>query len=279
MNVAGREGNAVVSICCITYNHGQFIAQALDSFLNQKTDFEYEILIHDDASTDDTQEIIKKYTAKYPDKIFPLLRKENVFSKGVRMINRYNFERAKGQYMAMCEGDDYWTDPYKLQKQVDFLEANPDFVMSFHAVEILRDKKINRSNYPIPKSDILEFNDILYKNYIATCSLMFKKECRPNPIPNWVGKCVMGDFPLFLLVGNQGKIKYFPEKMGVYRKHEKGITANPDQKKKGRESLLIMYKGLRRDLGRDRYLPLTLMILKMHLGKLKDFLGLNPSLK
>ena len=100
-----------VSICCITYNHAPYIRSALDGFLMQETDFAYEILIHDDASTDGTADIIREYTARYPDIIKPILREENQYSKGISNISIFNFPRARGEFIAMCEGDDYWTDP------------------------------------------------------------------------------------------------------------------------------------------------------------------------
>jgi len=122
-----------VSICCITYNHAPYIRSALDGFLMQETDFAYEILIHDDASTDGTADIIREYTARYPDIIKPILREENQYSKGISNISIFNFPRARGEFIAMCEGDDYWTDPHKLQKQVDYLRAHPDCALCFHS--------------------------------------------------------------------------------------------------------------------------------------------------
>src|SRR5690554_4624359 len=120
--------NPLVSISCITYNHAPYIRQCLEGFLMQQCDFEYEILIHDDASTDGTSDIIREYQKKYPEIIKPIIQKENQWSQGVRgMMARFNFPRAKGKYIALCEGDDYWTDPLKLQKQVDFLEKNPNY--------------------------------------------------------------------------------------------------------------------------------------------------------
>lgn len=133
----------LVSICCITYNHAPFIRKCLDGFLMQNTpscvpkDAKMsdwcEILIHDDCSTDGTTEIVKEYAAKYPDLIFPLYEVENQYSKGkAGKIDLYNYERANGKYIAYCEGDDYWTEPLKLQRQVDFLESHPDFSVTFH---------------------------------------------------------------------------------------------------------------------------------------------------
>lgn len=119
----------LVSICCITYNHAPFIRQTLDGMLMQEG-VDYEILIHDDCSTDGTTEIVKEYAAKYPDKIFPIYEEENQYSKGV-WVDGFNYKRARGKYIAYCEGDDYWTDPLKLQKQVDFMEANPEYSVCF----------------------------------------------------------------------------------------------------------------------------------------------------
>lgn len=130
----------IVSICCITYNHAPFISKALDGFLMQEPPTGlsadepwYEILIHDDASTDGTTEIIKEYAAKYPDKIFPLYEKENQYSKGkAKEIDLYNYNRARGKYIAYCEGDDYWTIPDKLKYQIDFMESHSNYSVCWH---------------------------------------------------------------------------------------------------------------------------------------------------
>lgn len=123
----------LVSICCLSYNHAQFIGKCLDGFLMQKTDFPVEILVHDDASTDGTEAIVREYEVKYPDKIFPLYETENKYTHGYKgkMDIAFNYSRARGKYIAYCEGDDYWTDPLKLQKQVDFLESHPDYSVCF----------------------------------------------------------------------------------------------------------------------------------------------------
>lgn len=130
-----KNRDIVVSISCITYNHAPYIRQCLDGFMMQQTDFAFEILIHDDASTDGTAEIIKEYEAKYPDIIKPIYEEENQWMKGRRGSAVFNFPRAKGKYIAMCEGDDYWTDPLKLQKQVNFLESNPDYSVCSHCYQ------------------------------------------------------------------------------------------------------------------------------------------------
>lgn len=134
------KSNIIVSICCITYNHAPFIRKALDGFLMQepptgvsKDEPWYEILIHDDASTDGTDAIICEYAAKYPDRIFPLYEEINQYSHGGKgRMDLYNYNRVRGKYIAYCEGDDYWTDPKKLQKQVDFMESHPDYSICLH---------------------------------------------------------------------------------------------------------------------------------------------------
>lgn len=139
----------LVSICCVTYNHAQFIRKCLDGFLLQQTDFPIEILIHDDCSTDGTTEIIREYEAKYPDLIFPLYEEENQYQHGkAAEIDFYNYRRARGKYIAYCEGDDYWTDPLKLQKQVDFMEANPEYSVCFHNFYVI-DNHTNTRKCPI----------------------------------------------------------------------------------------------------------------------------------
>ncbi|MGX9985362.1 glycosyltransferase family 2 protein [Soonwooa purpurea] len=209
----------VVSICSITFNHAPYIRECLDGFLMQQCDFEFEVLIHDDASTDGTQEIIKEYQEKYPDIIKSILQTENQWSQGIRNIqSRYNFSRAKGKYIAMCEGDDYWTDPLKLQKQVDFLEKNGDFVLTFHKAKI---KDINSGKY---KEDYLTKVPERYDspevfamkgNYIHTPSILFR-----NIIVNLNMKyncSQIGDFFLLLHLVQFGKIGYIEKSMCVYR--------------------------------------------------------------
>lgn len=128
------ESVPLVSICCLSYNHAPYIRESLEGFLMQKTSFPIEILIHDDASTDGSDDIIKEYAEKYPDIIFPMYETVNQYSNGHQgtIDIEFNYSRARGKYIAYCEGDDYWTDPLKLQKQVDFMESHPDYSVCFH---------------------------------------------------------------------------------------------------------------------------------------------------
>ncbi|MFW6224817.1 MAG: glycosyltransferase family 2 protein, partial [Bacteroidota bacterium] len=157
------QNQPLVSICCITYNHEKYIREAIEGFLRQKTSFPIEVLLHDDASNDGTSSIIRAYESKYPDLIFPIYQKENQYSKGVKISPTYNWPRARGKYIALCEGDDYWTDPLKLQKQVDFLEKNEEYSMCAHDVKTIyeddwKEKKNHRFNKPI---DNATFEDLV----------------------------------------------------------------------------------------------------------------------
>lgn len=169
----------LVSICCITYNHAPFIRQCLDGFLMQKG-VNYEILIHDDCSTDGTTEIVKEYAAKYPDLIFPLYESINQFTNPDRteLLDFFNYRRARGKYIAYCEGDDYWTDPLKLQKQVDFMEANPEYSVCFHGVEV-NDVRIGKRWIPdyhlANNEDGLDIPRIAFTTpYIQPLTMLFR---------------------------------------------------------------------------------------------------------
>ena len=213
----------LVSICCITYNHEDYIRQCLDGFLIQETSFQFEILIHDDASTDKTSEIIREYELKYPEIIKPIYQTVNQYSKGVRPINKFNFERARGKYIALCEGDDYWTDPLKLQKQVDFLEENEDCSLCFHASKSIRNNDPN--DYIIKRPQVMPNNfkfdiNVAIKEsggFMATNSMLFHTRYIRQVMPEWVKIAPVGDAPLMLLLAINGKMGYIDDIMSAYR--------------------------------------------------------------
>jgi glycosyltransferase involved in cell wall biosynthesis len=210
----------LVSIDCITFNHEKYIADAIESFLMQKTDFKYEILIHDDASTDRTVEIIKEYEKRYPDIIRPILQKENQHSKGVRRIAYiFNHSRAKGKYVAICEGDDYWTDPYKLQKQIDYLENHPQCSMCFHAAELVRVGEGKTGVVkPYDNSCISPTENIILGDggFMATNTIVYRKEILDNA-PDFFLNAPVGDYPLQILSSTQDYAYYINDFMSVYR--------------------------------------------------------------
>lgn len=218
----------LVSICCLTYNHETYIKQCLDGFLMQKTNFPFEILIHDDASVDNTQNIIKNYELKHSDIIKPIYQKENQYSKGIGVSRVYQFPRAKGKYIAMCEGDDYWIDPYKLQKQVDFLETHPEYVFSFHDSIILNqrtgEKRMRIGDRQIDNT--VDLNSLIIQNNIPTASIVFRNFLDYAQLPDWIGKISKGDYGLCVLLAEEGPGKYLPEAMSVYRVHEGGIWSS-----------------------------------------------------
>lgn len=221
----------LVSICCITYNHVKYIAQAIEGFLMQKTDFPIEILIHDDASTDNTANIVREYAIKYPDLILPIFQKENQYSKGIKPSPTYVWPKARGKYIALCEGDDYWTDPYKLQKQVDFLEANPDFVICFHRVRIineLKQKEYFRPSKPLNRS-VFCFEDLIQENILNTPSVIMRNNEVISNLPKEFNNIPTGDWLIWLLMSLQGKIKYLPDCMAVYRVHSTGAWSGKKQ--------------------------------------------------
>lgn len=212
----------LVSICSITYNHAPYIRQCMDGFLMQKTNFPFEIIINDDCSTDGTTEIIKEYAAKYPDLIKPIFHEENQYKKGVRgMFVKYVFPKAQGKYLALCEGDDYWIDPYKLQKQVDILEADPNVSMVYTA---FRTVDPNGDFMPRPiyeKYKKISFSgDILCQlissgNFIMTLTTCIRRDVYKS---NIMTQTQIGlDYLLFLTAASMGKAAYLSEETGCYR--------------------------------------------------------------
>ncbi|MDU5107880.1 glycosyltransferase [Clostridium sp.] len=208
----------LVSIDCITYNHEKYIRKAIEGFLMQKTNFKYEILIHDDASTDKTQDIIIEYQKQYPDLIKPILQKENQYSKGGKVSYRFNVSRAKGKYIAICEGDDYWTDPNKLQKQVDYMENNPDCGMCFHAFKMESDNKIINEIRVYNKNCISSTDDIILGDggFISTNTILYRRNLMENP-PDFYLECSVGDYPLQIYTSMNKYAYYLNESMSVYR--------------------------------------------------------------
>lgn len=211
--------NIVVSITCSTYNHEDYIADAIESFLMQKTDFKYEILIHDDASTDRTADIIRKYEIKYPGIIKPIYQTENQYSKGVK-VGWLNRERARGKYIAICEGDDYWTDPYKLQKQVDYRESHPECSMCVHAAYRVTPNKKKHNNHVRPHygNKIFTVQEVIEGGggLFATNSILYPTKFAKNR-PEFFENAPVGDYPLAIYLALQGTVYYIDEFMSAYR--------------------------------------------------------------
>ncbi len=218
----------LVSICCIAFNHENFIDQAIGGFLRQITKFEIEIIIHDDASSDSTARIIQGYANEHPGLIFPIVQTVNQYSQGKKPLLDFVFPRAVGKYLAVCEGDDYWIDPYKLQKQVDFLETHPEYVFSFHDSIILNqrtgEKRMRIGDRQIENT--VDLKSLIIQNNIPTASIVFRNFLDYAQLPDWIGKISKGDYGLCVLLAEEGPGKYLPEAMSVYRIHEGGVWSS-----------------------------------------------------
>lgn len=217
------SNEVVVSAYCLAYNHEKYIKSALEGFVSQKTDFKYEVFVHDDASTDKTADIINQYAKRYPNIIKPILQKENQYSKGVDISQEIIFPRMKGKYVAICEGDDYWCDNNKLQKQVDFLEKNKDYSACVHNTLQLNCKSglksyINESNIDMD----LKFSKVVERgnSQFQLSSLVCRKDL--FVLPEEMKANGFGDYPLAIYLMFKGKIRYFKETMSVYRLFSEG---------------------------------------------------------
>jgi len=235
-----------VSVHMVTYNHEKFIAQAIEGVLMQETDFPYELVIGEDCSTDGTREIVIDYAQRCPNKIRALLREKNL---GMRENGRRTREACRGEYIALCEGDDYWTDPHKLQKQVDFLDTHPRYAFAFHNVYVEReDGTRDIEPYLV---DVQQFTfglaDVLITNPVPTCSVIYRR-LWVGDLPTWYYTLDTGDHPLYLLLAQKGPLFYLDEVMGVYRKHQGGVytSRSYDQRFDG---LLRMYEAFSDHLG------------------------------
>lgn len=230
----------MVTIRCITYNHEPYIRQCLEGFVMQKTNFRFEAIVHDDASTDGTADIIREYAEKYPDIIKPIFETENQYSKHDGSLQRIMNEHTHGKYVAMCEGDDYWIDPYKLQKQVDFLESHSEYVMShtsfkyyyerdrrYYAAHDIQKNIQNLSDNP----ELVLFN----KYHVQTLTVLIRRDIldlvsTADPFLFRSGYFMMGDTQLWYSLAKEGKVHFLPEVTSVYRKNDTSVTRTKDVK-------------------------------------------------
>ncbi len=212
-----------VSVISLAYNHEKYIRDALEGFVTQKTDFKFEVLIHDDASTDNTAAIIREYEEKYPDIIKPIYQNENQHSKGVKITRDIVFPRAKGEFLAWCECDDFWIDPNKLQMQYDFLVNNPEYSICMHKA-VVNDIKSDEK-YLFPKvADDCDFTTeqlILRDGICATNTIMMKKDAFAS-LPEALRVRGVGDYQLKFYGSIHGKCRFFSKAMSVYNRQTQG---------------------------------------------------------
>ncbi|RYD59426.1 MAG: glycosyltransferase [Sphingobacteriales bacterium] len=221
-----NTGKVVVSICMITYNHAKYIVEAIEGVLMQKTDFRIQLVIGEDSSPDDTREICETYAAKYPD-IIRLLPSDRRYG----MINNFfrTIDACDGDYIAICDGDDYWNDPYKLQKQVDVLHTSPDISVCVHATKMVNEKgQLVRTIGDYDKETYYSFKDNIISGNGATSSMLFRmKVLDKHQLGDILkNKAHQVDWSLDLLLLDKGRGCYLPDIMGVYRKHSGGVTSD-----------------------------------------------------
>ncbi len=240
-----QESSCMVSILCTAYNHSAYIAQTLESFLMQETNFPFEILVSDDASTDDTADIIRRYEEQNPDVVRPVYLKENLYSQGRNLYAEVLFPRVRGKYICICEGDDYWIDPTKLQRQVDFLEAHPDYSACVHntVLHYCDGSQPDRLLLHDGRDTDLGMERVLSgaSRTYHTSSLMGRAHILTDMQDFYHVAFRCGgftDYPNNIWLLLNGKIRYLDRPMSVYR-----INSNPSAWSSGVDS---QYKKLRR---------------------------------
>jgi glycosyltransferase involved in cell wall biosynthesis len=226
-----KNTKPLVAVWMVTYNHESYIAQAIESILLQKTNYDFKIYIGEDCSNDTTSKICQEYKKKHPDKIELILHEKNIGANANGIFMYEHCFKSGAKYIALCEGDDYWTDPLKLQKQVDFLSANLDFGICFHKTEEINlfDKSKNRIFPNINNNTIYTIEDYILNNWTATCSIVFTYKFYKNE--NWFNTLPFGDLGLVLIImkNSNKKAMVLKDIMGAYRVHKGGVHGNLQQ--------------------------------------------------
>src|SRR5438874_119752 len=223
-----------LSVCLITYNHERFITQALESALAQKTSFEFEIVVGEDCSADHTRQILVECQQRYPNKIRLMLPEKNL---GANRNFASTLQACRGQYIALLEGDDYWTDPTKLEEQVNFLDSHEECAICFHAVRVFHEggNEAPRISPRFGHKKISTIEDLLgLGNFIPTCAAVFRNGLIKE-FPDWFYTLRIADFSLHVLNAQYGKIGYINKVMGAYRIHSGGTFSAANTSGNARE--------------------------------------------
>ncbi len=242
--------NPLLSVCVQTYNQEHYIKKCLDGILMQQTTFQFEIILGEDESNDGTRVICKQYANQHPDKIklFLRSRKDVIYIQEVP-TGRYNLienlKTSTGKYIALCEGDDYWTDPLKLQKQVDFLEANEDYNICFHKVNILNQEtgEIITDTITRNTAETTDISELARGNYIHTASVVLRNNFK---LPEWFRETFIGDWSMYMIMIANKKIKKFDEPMAIYRVHNSSMWSSKPSgfiKEKTLKSVILVYEN------------------------------------
>jgi glycosyltransferase involved in cell wall biosynthesis len=233
----------LVSVCCVTYNHEKFIRDCLDGFIRQQTNFPFEVLIHEDASTDSTADIVREYEERYPQLFRCVYQTENQFLKQNVLLNIL-FKMAKGRYIALCEGDDFWIDPAKLQKQVDILRSDLDCILTFHnTLDVTTEE--SKPKYSQGLKDRFYIQDFVHFFYARTVSMLFRNPERGLPIQFQYMR--VADWPIAIWLMQFGSARYIPEVMAAYRIHNAGNYTRLSSSKKAiqvYESFRLLSKAM-----------------------------------
>lgn len=231
------SSDIMVSVAMVTYNHEQYVAQAIESVLMQETDFLVELVIGEDCSNDGTRAIVVEYAQRYPDRIRPLLHERNL-----GLMGKNNFlavyHTCQGKYVAILEGDDYWIDPHKLQKQVDFLDDHPECAFCLHDVQVVYEDGI-RSGFrhsPPGHKRLYVLEDVLMSALSQTASLVFRNGLLSD-FPDWFLRAPIGDWALTVLLAEHGSIGYLDELMSVWRHHTGGAWTGIAERDRLRQTL------------------------------------------
>jgi len=236
----------IVSACIIAFNQEQFISAALDSAIDQQVNFPYEIIVADDCSSDRTREILLEYQARYPNLIRLIFNDVNL---GATKNTANLISNARGKYIATLDGDDFWTSPLKLQKQVDFLDANIDCAMCFHGCDILRDGELKRHHLPVPqfrreRSTMMDY--IIFDSFMPSCAVMFRNKLFPELPPAYFSTRGINDWPLYVLITQYGDIGYIDESMCTYRQASSENSFSSKSMEKIFKNAIVLNKAFNR---------------------------------
>ena len=255
-----NTSSPLVSICMISYNVEAYIAEAIEGVLIQEVDFPYELVIGDDCSKDGTAAIAREYASKHPDKIRLLAFEDNM---GIAGNTARTLEECHGKYIAICDSDDVWVDPQKLQKQVDFLEQHPNYGVVYTDVEtvsedgkVIADPEMEEVRRWYAEGDV--FFQLLKGNFISNSSTVFRREFLDDHVISPYRNYFVQDYILWVHIASQAKIRFFPEKMSLYRKHSSGVTVGTPKIKLEGNRRLFHYNLYKAVANFDRHKTLSL---------------------
>lgn len=262
----------LVSIVCITYNHAPYIRQAIENMVNQETDFDFEIIVHDDCSTDGTTDVVREFAEKYPDIIKPIIREKNIYSQGKNILQPL-YELAQGEYIASCEGDDYWCDNTKLQKQVDYMRNNPECSLVIHNGYLIDEETAEKSLInPYNKDKILSGEEVIVKMKAIppTASMLFKRSYITT-MPEFFLNAGVGDQTKRMYLMLKGHVYYMNDAMCVYRFNVPGsfterVKKNEDQRKRSFDKMIKFFQNYDEYTNQKYHKAIELVISREYFG-------------